>query len=221
MTLDRTVARRLIWVAVFGVAFALVEAGVVVYLRALYYPDGFSFPLKFVSGQHLALEVSREIATIIMLVSVGAIAGSMRWEKFAFFLFTFGVWDIFYYGWLKVAANWPASLTDPDILFLIPLPWIGPVIAPLLLALLMSVCGAVAVVRISRNGHFRPLLLSWLLSAGATAAVMYSFMADIPAALYGQMPLPYRYELLIGALLLYSAAFVIACRPPAQKRSGP
>src|SRR3990170_403953 len=139
--MDKIPVHKLLWVSLFGIAFAFVETSMVVYLRALYYPEGFSFPLKVVSQEHLAVELAREAATIIILVTVGIIAGRKRWEKFGYFLAAFGIWDIFYYVWLKVALNWPQTLTDWDVLFLIPVPWVGPVIAPLLLALLMTCCG--------------------------------------------------------------------------------
>ena len=123
-------SRTILLVSVFAVAFALVESSVVVYLRLLYYPEGFAFPLKPALMSHVAVEVSREVATIVMLAVVGLIAGRSRWQRFSYFMIAFGVWDIFYYVWLKIMLNWPASLLDWDVLFLIPVPWIGPVVAP-------------------------------------------------------------------------------------------
>jgi len=126
---------------VFSISMALVEAGIVIYLRALYYPEGFSFPLKIITTRHLIFELARETATILMLISVSALIGKSFWEKFAYFLILFGFWDIFYYIWLKIAIGWPLSLLDWDILFLIPLPWIGPVIAPVTIAIMMILAG--------------------------------------------------------------------------------
>ena len=60
-----------------------------------------------------------------MLATVGSAAGRTAVGKFAFFLFLFGVWDIFYYIWLKVFLHWPASLLTWDVLFLIPVPWVA------------------------------------------------------------------------------------------------
>jgi len=211
--------RRLLWVCAFGIAFAFVESSVVVYLRALYYPEGFTFPLKFMSKQHIAVELIREAATMIMLASVGIVAGQKKWERFGYFLVAFGVWDIFYYVWLKLILNWPLSLFDWDILFLIPLPWISPVIAPVVLALCMTLCGAGIVIRLARDEYFRPMLLSWILSLSATLVALYSFVSDIPAALHGQTPSAYRYELLIASLALYGAGFVTSCRSPASGRA--
>ena len=185
---------------IFGVAFAFVESSVVVYLRAIYYPEGFSFPLKLMSPQHLWVELMREAATIVMLAAVGIVAGSKAWERFAYFLVAFGVWDIFYYVWLKVMLDWPASFSDWDILFLIPLPWIGPVIAPVLVSMFMIVFGVVIVVRMEKRLWFHPTLVSWILSVIGCVIILYSFMMDTAATLHGEDPLPYHYGYLAVGL---------------------
>ncbi len=205
--------RRLLWVSLFGVSFAFVESAVVVYLRALYYPDGFTFPLALMSVAHLGVELAREAATILMLAAVGIVAGSGGWQRFGFFLVGFGVWDIFYYAWLKAILDWPVDLTEWDVLFLIPLPWIGPVLAPLLVALMMSVCGLLIVLRLDRSLYFRPTWFTWILSLSATAILLYSFMSDLPASLHGALPAPYAYHFLAVGLALYAGAFVTALGP--------
>jgi hypothetical protein len=211
----------MIWVSLFGVAFGFVESSIVVYLRAVYYPEGFTWPLKVISNAHLTVELLREAATIIMLVAIGIVAGKKGWQRFGYFLFAFGVWDIFYYVWLKIVLNWPASFTDWDVLFLIPLPWIGPVISAASIAFLMTICGVDIVARTTLQKHFHPALLTWLLSMLATAVILVSFMYDTDATLRGAMPKPYRYELLVVGLVLYTAAYVIACTPKAKSLSAP
>jgi len=203
----------LAWVAAFAVAFAFVEASVVIYLRALYYPEGFAFPLKLIPAGYLRVEIAREAATIIMLATTGIIAGWKPWERFGFFLFAFGVWDIAFYAWLFVTVGWPATLFDWDILFLIPLPWIGPVIAPVVVSLLMIVCGGITVLRSAGERHFRPGALSWLFGAGGTAFILLSFMIDTDAGTRGTMPAPYSYGLLAAGVIAYVAGFLLACRP--------
>ena len=202
--------RNLLWVSVFALAFGLVESSVVVYLRALYYPDGFSFPLKLIAPAHLYVELAREASTIAMLVAVGMIAGSKPWEKCAYFAVAFGVWDICYYVWLKVILDWPKTFTDWDILFLIPLPWIGPVIAPVLISLLMIISGAIILVRLERGRTFHPTRASWFLAVLATTSILYSFMIDTQATLHSQEPEPYRYEFLILSLILYLVSLMFA-----------
>ena len=215
----RWVGWRLVWVGVFAIAFAFVESSVVVYLRALYYPDGFSFPLQELPAGHLLVEVIREAATIVMLAAVAFIAGTSRWERFGQFLFAFGIWDLAFYLWLKVILDWPASFVEWDILFLIPLPWIGPVIAPVLVALLMAVCGTILITREARGETFRPGKVTWVAALLATALILGSFLWDTDATLRGATPRPYRYELLIAGLLLYAAGFAAACKTSRPQRS--
>jgi hypothetical protein len=216
-----SIGRTIVWVSVFAITFAFVEASVVVYLRALYYPAGFEFPLRLVSIAHLQVELAREAATLGMLVSVAALAGRKRWEQFGYFLVTFGVWDVFYYVWLKVALDWPAALTDWDVLFLIPLPWIGPVLAPVLISLVMIACGVILLRRLREERFFRPRLVSWSFSIIATALILYSFITDVPATMQGADPQPYRYPLLGAGVLLYIASFWIACLRPRQLPGNP
>ena len=82
-------------------------------------------------------EVVREAATLVMLLAVGGLAGRSWRSRLGYALVAFGVWDIFYYVFLKIITGWPHSLLDWDILFLIPLPWWGPVMAPVSIALVM------------------------------------------------------------------------------------
>jgi hypothetical protein len=96
------------------------EAIVVVYLRQLYFPEGFDFPLNPIPPKILAIEWLREITTLVMLVSIGIIAGKNFLQRFSYFLYCFAVWDIFYYVALKLLLNWPPSLLTWDLLFLFP-----------------------------------------------------------------------------------------------------
>jgi hypothetical protein len=211
--------RRLFHVFLFAVSFAFVESAVVVYLRAIYYPEGFSFPLHVMRTPHLLVELFRELSTIVMLVSAGLLAGSTRWQKFSYFLVAFGIWDIFYYVWLKVILNWPATLFDWDILFLIPLPWIGPVIAPILVSLVMIATGTMIIQKEAGGEEFRPSLSSWLISGTASLVILYTFVRDTGATLQSQLPQPFRYEFLVPAILLYIFAMNLAFRKNRKGKS--
>ena len=196
---------------------AFVEAGVVIYLRALYYPEGFAFPLHIITERHFFVEIGREAATIFMLISIAALSGKRFWEKFAYFLICFGLWDIFYYIWLKIAIGWPSSLLDWDILFLIPLPWIGPVIAPVTIAIIMILTGFLITLLFKKGYDFRPSSLAWVLTMIGTVLILYSFMRDIGAGLHQNMPLTYRYELLIPGEILYLLAIFFAWKNTVYK----
>jgi hypothetical protein len=144
--------RRWIWVAAFAIAFAWVEGAIVVYLREIYFGGSFSFPVvmewregELVVDRLMRIEFVREIATILMLVAVGWAAGSTSWQRFCFFMIAFGIWDIFFYIWLRIMVGWPESIMTWDLLFFVPLPWVGPVITPVLIAMAMTVAGSLII----------------------------------------------------------------------------
>lgn len=136
--MSRKSFRNIVILTVFSIAMGFMESIIVVYLRTIFYPQGFAFPLStFVSSYFLNVELLREITTIVMLVCIGLIAGRNIGEKIAYFFYSFGVWDIFYYIGLKIMLDWPESLLTWDILFLIPIPWVAPVLAPVICSLTM------------------------------------------------------------------------------------
>jgi len=203
---------RIVSVVTFAIAMAYLEAIVVVYLRELFYPEGFSFPLKLIPRNLIYVELGREFSTIIMLIAVAALSAKRFWDRFGYFIIMFGIWDIFYYIWLKITIGWPSSLLDWDILFLIPLPWIGPVIAPVSIAVLMIVGGLDMTHRFARGSSFRPTLMTWILWIAGTAVILYSFMYDTTATIDLRMPQPYLYWLLISGLVLYVIGYIMATR---------
>lgn len=140
--------RTLFWLTIFAIAMAYLEAAVVVYIRELYYPANIRqiFPPFLLTGRDISVELAREVATVIMMLSVAFLAFRKNPTKiFAAFVFQFGVWDIFYYIWLKTTIGWPVSFGEWDILFLIPWAWLGPWMCPVLISLLFVVWGGVTV----------------------------------------------------------------------------
>ncbi len=145
-------------IVIFNIFFGLDEAMVVVYLRQLMEGGKTDFFQSLAAlGQHSVLfnagivtfltsqsfagwpnygfEQFREAGTIIMLLTLGFIAGRNPKERIAYFFLSFGIWDIFYYFWLFVLIGWPKSVWDPDILFLLPVPWVAPVVVPLVISI--------------------------------------------------------------------------------------
>ncbi len=129
--------KTLLSLTLFSIAMAFLESAVVVYLRIIYYPEGFDFPLASIDASVAVTEILRELATMIMLLTVSIIAGKNFRQRFSYFIFCFGVWDIFYYVFLYLLLGWPESLLTWDILFLIPVTWTSPVIAPVIVSLTM------------------------------------------------------------------------------------
>jgi len=129
-------------VVAFAIAMAWVESASVLYIRALVGRiepyQAYPLPLNTGLGH---VEVWREAATLVMLATVGMLAGGTWRRRAGYAAVAFGVWDIFYYVFLHFISGWPKTLFDWDILFLLPLPWWGPVLAPVSIALVMILWG--------------------------------------------------------------------------------
>lgn len=171
-------------VAMFALAMAWFEAAVVMYLRFFlgrvdpYQAD----PLPMIANLG-EIELVREAATMIMLLCVGWLAGQRFRSRVGFFLIAFGIWDILYYLFLSLMGDWPNSLMDWDILFLIPLPWWGPILAPMLIASLMIVFGTILV---GWEGEtYRLKSASWLAMTSGVVIALVAFMWDSLKALPG------------------------------------
>lgn len=176
--------KPLILVTVFSIAMAALEAIVVVYLREIYYPDGFRFPLVYIPPGIFLIEILREVATLVMLVCIGIMLGKNRIQRFAYFLLSFAIWDIFYYVWLKVLLNWPESLLTWDILFLIPVTWVGPVLAPVLCSLTMIIMGLfiINIEDSKRKLIIKPL--DWVLIISGAVLIFITFTIDYTMLVY-------------------------------------
>jgi hypothetical protein len=174
-------------VAVYAIAMAFIETVVVVYLRKIYYPGGFAFPLKgFVEPSILGIEWVREFATIVMLLTVGILAGKKLYERFAYFIYAFAVWDIFYYIFLKILLNWPVSFFSWDLLFLIPWPWIGPVLAPILISVLMIIAAFLIIDLEDAGKKIKVRKIEWLMIILGVIIVLFTWMYDYGAIIFGR-----------------------------------
>jgi hypothetical protein len=170
--------RMFMLTGLLAIAMGFLEAIVVVYLRELYYPKGFSFPLQTIPAGILSIELIREICTMVMLLIIALIAGKNKLQKFAWFIYCFAVWDIFYYLGLKLFLNWPPSLMTWDFLFLIPVAWVGPVLAPVICSLTMILL-AVCIVMLQEKGYnVRIKLSEWGLIIGGAVIIFIAFIWD-------------------------------------------
>lgn len=203
-------------VVIYAVAMAWVESAVVFYIRTHvdriepHQPN----PLPLI-GALGPVELIRELATMVMLLVVGCLAGQTRRARIGYMAVAFGVWDIFYYVFLKIMCDWPHSLLDWDILFLLPLPWWGPVLAPMLISLLLILWGTFAS-QFEREPHSAPSnWRAWLFCFAGIALALYVFMADAIAAAPGGvdeirnvLPKKFNWLLFLVAFLLMAAPVV-------------
>ena len=164
------------------------ESIVVVYLRKIYYPNGFQFPLAAISDQIIRIELLREACTLAMLIAVAWLAGKNRLEIFSFFLLSFAVWDIVYYAGLKFLLNWPSSLYTWDILFLIPVPWVGPVISPIITSLTMILLAYTFLIIQNHKSDFKLRLYEWLLIYLGAFLIFISFIWDYSEMMINNLP---------------------------------
>lgn len=175
-----TTFKRLGIAIIFSIAFGYIEAAVVVYLREIFHPDGFTFPMAVfgndaTSVRILLTEIGREVATII-LTSTGAwLFGRNHQQRFAYWIVIFTIWDIFYYIWLKVLLDWPASIMDWDILFLIPVTWASPVFYPVLMAMTMFAFAVVILCCSSLARPIRTTVWDWLAFTLSALIIIESF----------------------------------------------
>jgi len=213
----------------FGISFGYVEAAVVVYLRAIYDPvrarlhpergPNDLFPLitpeqLAAAGpenpRRLAIEIGREAATMLMLGAVALAAARNLQEWMAAFVIVFGVWDIAFYAFLKLMIHWPETLGTWDILFLIPLPWVGPVWAPVLVALSMIVCGLISL----RAGGIRGRLPHWAGVLAGAAVIIMAFVWDFRNTTAGGIPNPFNWPLFLLGEAIGLSAFLAAAISP-------
>ncbi len=202
--------KRLGTVLVYAIAMAWVESAVVVYLRMMigrvdpYQAD----PLPVSVGLG-GIEMGREVATLVMLWAVGWLAGRTWRGRLGYSLLAFGTWDIFYYIFLILMSGWPRSILDWDVLFLVPLPWWSPVLAPVLISLLLILGGMLATLS-ERSGHPAwPHAWAWMLNAAGVGLALYTFMASALRALPGgeqavrhALPASFNWPLFLLALAL-------------------
>jgi hypothetical protein len=205
--------QRWLIVVMFAIGMAWVEAACVYYLRVLtdridpYQLD--PLPLQGLLGH---VELVREAATLVMLMMVGMLAARIWQKRIAYALIAFGSWDIFYYVFLRIITDWPRSPFDWDILFLLPLPWWGPVLAPVCIALLMIIWGTLATQFSAPTPAAALTRMLWSICALGIALALYVFMADsirsIPhgiAATRSVLPTTFNWLLFCAALTLIAA----------------
>jgi hypothetical protein len=172
----------------FAIAMAWVEAASVFYIRALvgriepYQLD--PLPLSGALNPLGNVELWREASTLVMLAALGMLAGRTWRRRAGYAALAFGVWDILYYVFLRLISGWPRTLLDWDILFLLPLPWWGPVLAPISIALVMILWGTLAT---QSDDGATDTRWAWTLAGAGIALALAVFMIDAWRALpYGR-----------------------------------
>jgi hypothetical protein len=207
--------RTAVVVIAFAVAMAYLESAVVVYLQlALGGQVGAVFPLRpaISVGDLVTIEVGREAATMVMIATVGTLVGRTWIERLAWGAVVFGTWDIGYYAWLNVFSGWPPDLGTTDLLFLIPVPWVGPVWSPVAVSVALIGFGLAAAWAI-RSGR-RLVLAPWHWAAGLAGGliVILSWTIDAGQVMGGGLPGPYPWPLFAAGMLVATTAAIDVVR---------
>ena len=206
---------RYFWLWVLGAAVGWFEASVVVYLRELYFPQGFRFPVVLAPPRIAMVELARELASIVLLAAAARLAGQHFLRRFGAFMLLFGVWDLVYYASLKLVLDWPASLRDWDVLFLIPVPWLGPVWAPCLISLLLVATGSYLYFTATRDRAYR--LLDWTVEVVAGLLVVLSFTWNWRVILEHRVPEEFPAAVFWAGVLLGTGWF-LSVEPRARRQ---
>jgi len=203
-------------VVLFSIAMAWMEAATVAYLRTLVHrvePYQIS-PMPEISFLGMT-EIVREAATLVMLAAAGWLAGKSWRSRFGYFIAAFGVWDIFYYVFLRIIVGWPHTLFDWDVLFLIPVPWWGPVLSPMLVSLVLILLGFILVRYDDGNRLGRLHTISWWIFGAGIALALYTFMENSFRIIAEgrndprtELPTTFGWPTFIVALLLMMAPFL-------------
>ena len=213
-------SERMRWalVVVFAIAMAWVEAASVFYVRALVdrIEPYQAHPLPM-NGALGYVESFREAATLIMIAALGTLAGRTWRHRAGYAALAFGAWDIFYYVFLHLISGWPRTLMDWDILFLLPLPWWGPVLAPVSIALVMILWGTLAT--LSSEAATGPgagwvWALGWAGIVLALAVFMIDALRALPNgrdAVLQVLPTRFKWPLFSVALLLIASPALHQC----------
>jgi len=180
------ITKTIILLLLFSIAMGYMEGAVVVYLREIFYPAGFDFPLQPITPRIALTEILREAATMIMLITIAWLTGRTATERFGFFILCFAIWDITYYAVLWFLLGWPESLLTWDILFLIPVTWVGPVLGPVLNSLSMILLALLISRFTSRDATTRINRPEWLLLVLGSLIVIISYTEDYVSFMRGR-----------------------------------
>jgi len=203
-------------VIAFSVAMAFLESAVVVYLqRALGIQVGAIFPLRDPAGvgDLAAIEVGREAATLVMLATVGWLAGRGGLERLAWAAVAFGTWDIFYYAWLWVFIGWPPSFGTWDLLFLIPVPWAGPVWSPVAVSLALVGFGLAAARQLRAGRAVRSGRAQVAAGILGGLIVIVAFCWNAPAVLDSGVPTDFPWPVFVAGMAVAAWGAVTALLP--------
>lgn len=199
--------RNYIALWIVGLTIGWFEAAIVIDLRALFYPNGFTFPLAVMPTRLLGVEVAREACSLVLLAAIAWLAGQRKAERWGAFLLLFGLWDLVYYVVLNLILDWPAGmdLGTWDILFLIPLPWAAPIWAPALVAAEFVAIGSYLYFTAGRQRDYRTI--DTLALVTSALIIVGSFLVEWRAVIESRVPEEFPVAMFLAGVLLGTSYF--------------
>jgi hypothetical protein len=211
---------------IFAIAFGYIEAAVVIYLRNVFGLDsGSLFPvasaLNEPASQVVSVEVGREVATLAVMLIPAHFASRRNVYRVLAYLLIFAVWDLSYYGFLRIHLGWPPSLFTYDILFLIPTLWVSPVLCPVLISgsIVLYASGLMALAR--HRSMRAPPVFHWVLILVGIGLVLYAFTSEAEYFLAGGLPPRFQWLPFVAGYLLATGVglhyFYLISRKPRMR----
>lgn len=197
-----------LWLTLWGITFGYIEAAIVIYIREIYYPNGFQFPVILAENHVALVEIIREAMTLIILWMTAQLTRRTFHGKLAVFMFLFGVWDIVYYIVLKIFLGWPDSLATWDILFLLPFPWVGPVWAPVVVSIALISVSILVLTHHEKSGPLSIPNWAWVVEIVCGIVIIISFLIPGQAVIHETVPTHYPWYLFWSAYLTAITVFL-------------
>jgi len=114
--------------------------------------------------------------------------------------------------------DWPASFYTWDILFLLPVPWTGPVLAPVLVSAVMIGAGLWHLRAEARRApvHIRPA--GWAGILAGALVIIVAFAMDYRNIMAGGQPNPFNWAVFAAGLLLGTGSYAWSANAAQSRR---
>lgn len=102
-------------------------------------------PVEALSARELVLEQTRQLSIVLVIVTVGIIAGRNGLQQAGTIVFSVGAWTVLRYAALRTICDWPLSFSDVDAVLYMPEAVHSPVWLVIVVALALAATGVVLV----------------------------------------------------------------------------
>jgi hypothetical protein len=141
-----TVLSYLIAIAALCIAIGYVDAVATFYVRGMLEvsQEGGNFAQAVTEAMPpriVALEQTRQAATVLVLVAMAIVAGRNLQQQFGTAFYALGGWIVLRYAAIRTITDWPAGLADIDTVLYLPHAVYAPVWMPIVIGLGVAAIG--------------------------------------------------------------------------------